>query len=314
MEHTFDLASAMKFAAGLAQPTTTSTDGAAGASVLIRNMPAHEYHGDRDALSCSMLKPILVSPAHYQAALAAHSKSSDAKDLGSLLHLLLLQPSELANEVAVFPGAADGRSATYKQFEAMHPDKLVVDEPTFASARRLADKTAATKFRGRELGRFIEESITEATVYFTEPVTGLRMRIRMDAYHPDVTFDLKSTRFAVQRAFVRDAIDRDYDLQAFMYSFGRCLYEGDAALKPFVFITAETSAPHSVSVLTAGQSFMDNGAKKFQACVTTYKACADTGYWPDLGGEGEIEIEPWQQFSRDQSWRRAVAEAGRAES
>lgn len=308
MDHTFDLASAMMHAANLAHSSTTATQGVAGNSVLIRNMPAHEYHADRDALSCSMLKPMLTSPAHFRASLSAMVRSSDAKDFGTLLHLLLLQPGELANEVAVYPGVADGRAAAFKQFEVVHADKLVIDEPTFAAGRKLAEKVAATKYRGRDVQRFLEESVTEATVYFTEPVTGLRMRIRIDAYHPDVTFDLKSTRFGVHSAFVRDAIDKDYDLQAFMYSFGRCLYEGQATLKPFVFLTAETLAPYSVSLLTAGQSIMDNGAKKFQACVGAYKACTQTGFWPDLGGEAEIEIQAWQQFDAKDGWRAALAE------
>ncbi len=79
-----------------------SPAGQAGDSVLIRDMPAHEYHADRDALSCSLLKPLLISPAHFPAAPLAHKTFSDAMDFGTLVHLLVLQPREVANEVAVF--------------------------------------------------------------------------------------------------------------------------------------------------------------------------------------------------------------------
>ena len=52
--------------------------GAEADSLLFPNLPADEYHADRDALSCSLLKPLLVSPAHFQAALVAPPKNSPA--------------------------------------------------------------------------------------------------------------------------------------------------------------------------------------------------------------------------------------------
>ena len=142
---------------------------------------------------------------------------------------------------------------------------------------------------------------------FTEPSTGLRMRMRMDAYHPEVSIDLKTTRFAHARAFMRDAVEKDYDLQSYMYSLGRCLYEGSTTPKPFVFVAAENSAPYSVSTYEAGPTFMGNGANKFQACAATFKACTESGYWPDLSGDSVLEIEPWQQFSGKPAWQSALA-------
>jgi hypothetical protein len=144
-------------------------------SVLFPKMPAHVYHADRDALSCSMLKPLLISPAHFQASLIATGSSSSAKDFGSLVHLLLLEPEQISNEVAVYPGVGSARDREYKKFLANNSHRLAVDEPTFASARQLVQKVANTLFRGRPLIRFIEESMTECSVYFTEPVTGLRL-------------------------------------------------------------------------------------------------------------------------------------------
>lgn len=298
----FDLSAAMACLDGGA-PEQNTSKGVAGDSVLVRAMPAHQYHADRDALSCSLLKPLLVSPAHFQVALANPFKQTDAMVFGSVLHLLVLEPHLLSQEVAIFPGVATKRTTDYKDFVAARPDKIVIDEPTFAEARSLADKVMGTPYKGRSVGKFIEESIPEASVYFTDPATGLRIRMRMDAYHPDITIDLKSTRHGDHRAFLRDAIDMDYDLQAFLYSFGRGLYEGTQTLRPFVFVAAETEAPYSVSTLIAGSSLMDNGARKYQAVLAAYKACSETDLWPDLGGDAELEIEPWQQFNPKGGWR-----------
>lgn len=291
------------------QLVADGTSGQVADSRLFTSMPAHEYHGDRDALSCSLMKPILVSPAHFQAGLVGCYKSSDAKDFGSLVHLLLLQPHLVSEELAVYPGVAD-RTKAFAEFSEAHPDKLVVDEPTFAAGRRLAQKVFETTYKGRKLGLFIEESLTEATIYFTEPTTGLRMRVRIDAYHPEITFDLKTSRHALLRLFAKDAVEMDYDMQAYMYSLARCLYEGIAVPKPFVFVVAENVVPHSVSILEAGQNFMSNGLAKFEACAATFKACTASGYWPDLSTVDVVDIEPWQQFSPKAGWMAALGKLG----
>lgn len=284
------------------------TPGQVADSRLFRSMPAHEYHADRDALSCSLMKPLLISPAHFQAALLNCDKSSDAKDFGSLVHLLLLQPHLVSKELALFPGVAD-RTKAFSDFKERYPQKLVVDEPTFAMGRRVASKIAETRYKGRKLGLFIEESMTEATIYFTEPTTGLRMRVRIDAYHPDITFDLKTSRHAQARAFARDTVEMDYDMQGYMYSLARCLYEGETTPKPFVFIVAENVAPHSVSILEAGQNLLSNGLAKFESCAGAFLACTASGFWPDLGSVGVVDLEHWQQFSPSAGWKGALASA-----
>jgi len=289
-------------AATLRQHEPQPLAGAQADGVLLREMPADAYHADRDALSCSTLKPLLISPAHFQAQLTAVTSDSPAKDFGSLVHLLLLQPHLASTELAVYPGVGCGRDREFKAFLARNAHRLAVDEPTFAEALCLAGKVSETPYKGRPIGRFIEEAMCETTIYFTEPVTGLRLRIRLDAYHPDVSFDLKTTRHSTPAAFARDAIELNYDLQAFMYGLGRRLFEGGSTA-PFVFIAAETAAPHSIGTFEAGTTFLENGAAKLQACLTAFKACSQTGYWPDLGCSTTIEIAPWQQFSPQQDWR-----------
>jgi hypothetical protein len=278
------------------------SNGAGADSMLYKDLPAQTYHADRDSLSCSMLKPLLLSPAHFQHSLVAQTSGSAAKDFGSLVHLILLEPQKVGIELAVFPGVGSARDKDFKAFELANRHRLAVDEPTFRTALLLAEKTAGTLFRGRALAWFIEESMRECSVYFTEPVTGLRLRTRFDAYHPDISFDLKTTRHPTSQAFARDAVEFGYDLQAYMYSLARSHYEGSSTLAPFVFITAETAAPHSICTHVAGTSFMENGESKLQKCLAVFKACSLVGHWPDLSCHTTLEISPWQQFVREQEW------------
>lgn len=135
-------------------------------------------------------------------------------------------------------------------------------------------------------------------IYFTEPVTGLRLRIRLDAYHPDISFDLKTTRHAKPEAFARDAVDLGYDLQAFMYSLGRWPCEG-TLLAPFVFIAADTSEPHSIGNFDAGATFLENGAAKLQSCLATFKARTEPAT-----GRTSAATAPWRSRHRSNSRRK----------
>lgn len=308
MDHDIDLSNAIALANSATVSGTTRAGRAPGSHMNI-DQPSHEYHADRCALSCSLLKPLLTSPAHFQSALLARDTGSGAKDFGSLLHLLVLEPHLVGQEVAVYPGVAHGRDKSYVAFVDANVGRLVVDEPTFARARRVAEKVLHRTYKGRALGLFLEESVTEASIYFVEPVSGLQLRIRPDIYHPDVTFDLKSTRHGAVGDFMRDVVGLHYDLQAFMYSLGRSLYQGADLPAPFVFIAAESDEPHSVMALEAGSSVLDNGARKFQECVSVYQACSAADYWPDLGCETTIEIEHWHQFQPTKAWRQALAVA-----
>lgn len=274
--------------------------GAEAESILFFDYPAEEYHSDSSALSCSRLKPMLTSPAHFLLAAIEPARDSQAMIFGTLVHQLLLEPAVSVSGVAVFPGAACARDKDWKSFRlsASEHGRVAIDEPTFAAAIQLADKVRSTRYRGRALGRFIEEAQCEVTIYFTEPATQLRVRTRLDAMHPDISFDLKTTRHGSAPAFSRSALDLHYDMQAALYSIARRCVEGGPS-KPFVFIAADSSAPHSVSTFDCGDSFLENGVAKLKWALANYKACADCEVWPDQGGHHLLEIAPWQRFGRD---------------
>jgi hypothetical protein len=302
--NTIELHPTLQALLALLPQVVTPSPGVSSGSYLFEDLPAHIYHADRDALSSSLIKPLLISPAHFQASLANPFKRTDAMDFGSLLHLLVLEPQLVESEVAVFPGIKDGRDADFKSFAQANSAKLVVDEDTFASGLCLVPKILERKYKGKAIGKYLEESSREVSLYYTDPITGLLIRTRPDIYHPDVTFDLKTTRCSTGPDFVRDAVSLHYDLSSFMYSLGRSLFEGTQKPKPFIFLTVETFTPHSVSVVEAGASFLNNGARKYQECLSVYAACMETGYWPDLGVEMVAEIEPWLQFNPAPSdWR-----------
>lgn len=275
-------------------PAICGIPGVLGQSVKYSALPAADYHADIDVQSCSLLKPMLTSPAHYQAQFFEVRESTPAMEFGTLIHTLVLEPHLFLAQYAVFPGKRNGRDKDFKAFCAANMGKSVIDEVVLGAARILVDKILHRMFRGRPFGDYLSEGEPEASIYFADPVTGVQCRIRIDLLHPEFLFDLKTSAFIAERDWVRHALSLDYDLQAYMYSLGLCLFTGRQTPVPFVFITAESDLPFSVSAFTAGESFLVEGGRKYREAISAFTACNSVGHWPDAGAETTIELDYWQ--------------------
>lgn len=279
--------------------------GAAPGSKAVFNLPDEVYHADLGVTSCSMLKKMLVSPADYQHALTTPGKVAPALDFGTLVHLLVLQPHLVPGLVAVFPGSkgsGDRPRKAYVEFADLHVGRLIVDEPTYREAVQVRDRVLEKVVMGRPFGDFVHEGTPEASLYYIDPNTDVECRCRVDLLHPEVSFDLKTTRFATTAGWKRQALDLDYDMQAYMYSLARCMYEGESQPKPFVFVAAVNEAPYSVAARVAGLSFMEEGGRKYQHAMISLAACCKSNVWPALCEDDTLEVAPWEQKTLARSW------------
>lgn len=99
-----------------------------------------------------------------------------------------------------------------------------------------------------------------------------------------------------------------YDMQAYMYSLAVALFFGHSEPSPFVFMAAESTAPFTVNVLTAGSTFLENGGRKYQAALSGYAACARVNHWPGPEVEDVVEIQHWQMAQSVPAWKEQVAQ------
>jgi hypothetical protein len=276
-------------------------------SELHRGLDAHLYHSSVDLPSCSLLKAMLISPAHYQAQLLARHTKSAARDCGTLVHALVLEPGTFSREFAVFPGKRDGRDSDFKAFLLANAGRSVIDELELDAGRRLAEKILHRQVMGRPFGDLVSEGTPEASIYYTDPATGIRCRVRIDLLHPEGVFDLKTTMHPTASAWLRQALSLHYDMQSYMYVLAVSLLRGATTPPPFVFVAAENEMPHSVSVYPAGSTFIENGGKKYQTALGGYAACSKVGYWPDASSDAVLEINHWQAMGDKPSWAQETA-------
>ena len=254
-------------------PKSTVIEGATPGCFHL-SMSNGEYHSLPESVSCSGLKQLLRSPAHYQAYL--QQPFDDGKpNIGTALHCAVLEPEVFEKTYIFYKG--DRRGKIFTEFEANNPGKIILTDKEWISVNGMAKSVMG--YDEFPLWQALQQSQREYSVFWTDEETGVQCRVRFDSLFPQFAiFDLKTTTDARPEHFIKQAVRLDYDLQAAMYTEAARRFTGK--LLPFNFIGIEDSAPHGVWLMPAGQSMIDNGWRKFRKALETYKRCKETGQWP----------------------------------
>lgn len=233
-----------------------------------------EYHSDNGTLSCSLMKKLLRSPAHYQASLVAERTETPSQRIGSAIHCAWLEPARFADEYTVY----DDRRGTkaYKTFEEANPGKIILNSKEMRAVDGAS--RALEHFQAFPLGQFRAEGQAEKSIYFTDDVTGLTIRSRPDLMHPSLTLDLKSTDDARPYAFKKQVRRLDYDLQAYICL--QAVKRLTGKVLPFAFVAVEIDEPHGVWIHNVvSEEIIESGLLKFRRACDTYARAIAKGVW-----------------------------------
>lgn len=273
-------------------------------------VPAREYHADRTAVSRSTLAALLASsPAHVKAAQEFPPEETADLAFGTAFHDHLLQPDVFRDEYQVIPVLDPRRKADKVAFERLceeHAGKTFIDVEGFS----VLEAMSASVRRHAGAARRLEHGLAELSGYWTDPVTGVRCKIRPDFLQMDqetglilASVDLKSALNASMAGFQKATATRGYDMQAAFYQDG--IYHLTGQRVPFVFVAVEKSPPYATAVYRASEEMLQDGRMKYRAALSVWKWCVSQGNWPTYQPEGEeeeISLSPWdhrrsQQYS-----------------
>ncbi len=262
----------------------------------IHNLPEADYHAD-PALSCSKLKPLSKSPAHFLHALEQPHTTTPAMALGSLLHSAALEgPASIARHYAIAP-QVDRRTkagkAEYAEFLEASEDKTIVT----AEQMELAEGMAAAIAENATATKLLEQCATRETSFFWQ-ADDVPMKARLDACSPDgIIVDLKTIGTPIDQ-FQRQAYNLQYHLQAAIYSEAYREVRGTEP-EAFVFIVVESTPPHGVSCFLASAELIGAGDTLFGELLDTYKACTKQGEWPGYPDELRmLDLPAWAKGGR----------------
>jgi len=216
---------------------------------IIDGLPFDEYLSIA-AASVTAMKAVALCPAK----LGVEREQTAAMRMGSLTHCAILEPDALERRYA--PTDLDRRGTKAWDAEALAAggrELIKRDEWNTALAMRDAVHAHAAA------SALLADAITERTLTWTDPETGVPCKARLDIYSV-CPADLKTTADASPHGWGRAAISSGYYLQAAHYLEGcrACGLNADG----MPFIVVEKEFPHVVEVYELDPRLLDITARR----------------------------------------------------
>lgn len=255
---------------------------------VILDYDESEYHA-HPALSATGAKLLVKpgGPARYQhEILHRNRQDKPAFDVGTAVHTLVLGTG---SPLAVLD-YEDRRTRAYKdaEAEARAAGKVPILKKDHAPILSMAESVLA---HPKARGVFEQDGHPEATVFGTDPVTGVEVRSRFD-WLAGVAADLKTAQDASPKGFAKAAAEWGYAVQRGFY---RDAYQYATGLEApeMVFVAVEKTAPYLVGVYQ-----LDSEARTIGEIQTIYARgvfaeCKRTNIWPGYSDEIELLALPF---------------------
>ena len=239
---------------------------------MIEKMSNEEYHS-RPEFSSSQLKDMLRSSAHFYSnniLKEVERETKTAMSFGTLAHTLFLEPEQFEHEFIIAP-KFDRRTKVGKEealaWEQANQGKILVDAEQVEGAKRIVANLQKLSSYADMQNNY---GMPEASIFFTDPIYGLELRIRPDwhiapckAFPNGLILDLKTTTDARAHAFQKKCGDFGYDLSAVMYREGFQQYYQTEDKPPFILLVAESSIPYNVKQYKAADLFLSVGESRY---------------------------------------------------
>lgn len=264
------------------------------------------YHDDRSAVSRSDILAYLKSPAHFVALRQQERKKDDDKKFrfGRLVHSLFLETDKFKEKYLLIPEftglTKDGRPST-RSGEAQEKKKAFFDNlPSDAIACTREELIelfgmAQSISQNDDACNLLFGAKMEMTGYFRDPVTGLKVRIRVDFLNDELSAlgDLKSALSASKDDFSSSLSNYRYDIQLALYGFGHEVIRGNSPrFKPFIVM--EKGRPYSTQVYTPAENAIKKGMTDVRFALDGIAKSLQENHFPHyFSGPQDVDHAHW---------------------
>lgn len=268
------------------------------------------YHADADlapelgrSLSASGAKVLLRKPPRvFEWQRQAPPPSSDAMDLGSVAHHLILKRGGDLLIVDAYDWKAPANQKVRKEQRAR--GVVVVHRGEFLQAVRMARAVLrhVWSIDGEPVGTLGETLFAkgqpEVSLYWVDDDTGVTCRGRIDWLHPSAIVDVKTARDASPYGFAKACADYGYRESAAHYSNGVEVLTGKRL--PFWLVVVEVTAPYLVAMYQFSEADLAHGDEQMREALKTYAECESTGEWPGYPTDIQtLEMPRWASASKE---------------
>ncbi|MEU9670339.1 PD-(D/E)XK nuclease-like domain-containing protein [Streptomyces bobili] len=269
--------------------TTTVEAGAttapAAGPVIRDDLTAEQYHADRTSISSSGLRALLDPgcPAQFKYDRDNPPAPKREFDLGHAAHKLVLGDGP-EFRVIDYPDYKK-KAAQNERDEAYALGLVPLLTKEHEQVQTMADAIRRHPIAG---GLFAPDTgRAELSIYWTDPATGVRCRVRPDWLKEmpglALAVDYKTITKADPTTASRAIKDHSYHQQDAFYIDGIW-----AALQPedvrFIFVFQAKQAPYLITVRELTQQDRDIGRARNERALRLYAECESTGVWPDWTG------------------------------
>jgi hypothetical protein len=255
---------------------------------------------DLPDLSQSGMKALLDCPARFDYQRRNRTVSTDAQELGSTVHSILLGSGAPMTII----DAPDWRTKAAREArdEVRASGGIAMLEKDYQRAEAVASAALENPEIARLLGG---EGQSELTMRWVKDVDGspVPIRGRIDRLNAspggNTIVDVKAMRSANPDQFARAVFNYGYALQQAVYSDGWELLTGDRA--DFVFVVIETEAPYLSAVYRLDEVAVDYGRQQMERALRLYVECTAVDAWPGYPG-GVLESPAWVRRTMDATY------------
>ena len=243
----------------------------------------HKAYG----LSCSDLKVMLRSPAHYHASLLFPQKTTPEMLLGSALHTAVLQPELFDEEYMELP-KIDRRTKEGKELYKQYSDsgKTLLDSVTVATVQKMKGSLMQHPI----ISSVLSSGSPELSCFGCLPeFPHTLVKCRPDWYNEElgVLLDLKTACDASPKAFSKASADYFYHLQNALYQ-DLFSHVSGKHIQAFLFAVVEKEPPYAVALYQLDADAVEKGRDLYHKALVAYNDSLDRNYW--VGYSPRIEI------------------------
>jgi hypothetical protein len=256
------------------------------------------YHASAGFSSTLARALILRTPAHAKAIADGHGRETDAMDMGTAVHQLLLRDDRV--DVLDFD--------TFRTNDAKAARDLSRSQGRIPLLRHKWDEANHIAGAVREQLHALEldpvpftEGTAEHVIRWNE--AGVDCRAMLDWLRDDLQTidDLKTTSDASPRGFQRKVWSLRYDIQAAFYlrAVAGWLGEMSHPIKPrFRWVAVETEYPYLVTVHEPDKAALENADARVDEALRAWAVCVANNRWVGYPvNVNQVGPVPWERDS-----------------
>jgi len=255
------------------------------------------YHREAPGLSCSGLKHMAKSPAHFQC--REEYQETPAMVFGSAVHCAVLEPDVYAEAYEVHP---DGTRFTAKlKGECAAQGLTPIKQGDHDRIRRIADAVRSHP----DARALLSDGLAEASGFWKDPATGVQCKLRADWINPGLRavvdlktagnpFGAKNGSPACPSAWQNTVARSNGHWQPAWYLTGASIITGER-WADFAWIVVEPDPPFVVGVYQASKNLVYQAAEEIKPVVARYAECLRSDEWPvPRYGLEEMSLPEWR--------------------